>query len=195
MIFAADNYAHPGIAGSTGSASRTMAHSRASSSLIEWQPFKIGKDHARDLRDDPLARLDQVPHLFLGWSMDQTTWCWVDLGIELMQVPAQAVDHPGPLRDQVLTTGQDQLDLSCLFVSENGRQIPFTGHRPRDGEGIDRVELPAGTRCCALASHQLRRHFDHGLSVGEEVAFEETGEVATVFQPPPTVLLDEGLPG
>jgi hypothetical protein len=31
--------------------------------------------------------------------------------------------------------------------------------------------------------------------MSEEVAFEQTGEVAAVLQPPPAVLLDEGLPG
>src|SRR5699024_1721504 len=55
--------------------------------------------------------------------------------------------------------------------------------------------LPASACGGTLAGHQLRRHPDHRLSMGEEVAFEQTGEVTAVLQPPSAVLLDELLPG
>ena len=104
-----------------------------------------------DLGDDPLARLDQLPHPFLGGPMGQRTRCRVELGVELVQVPAQAIDHPCPLRDQVLTTSQDQLDLPGPLIGERGRQIVFPRQRPRYGQSIDRIGLPTSARGGALA--------------------------------------------
>ena len=66
----------------------------------------------------------------------------IQVRVELMEVPAQPVDHPGPLTDQVFAPIHQQLQLPRHLIMGRDRQIRLPQYRPGHRQRIDRVGLP-----------------------------------------------------
>ena len=58
-----------------------------------------------------------------------------------MEVPAQPIDDPGPLGDQVVAMVDQQPDLPGGTVQPGHRQLRFPQRRPGHGKRVDRIRL------------------------------------------------------
>jgi hypothetical protein len=64
--------------------------------------------------------------------------------LEVVQVPLQPVDHPGPLRHQVLAVIEQESDLQGLLVEMGLGQVGLAQRRAGHGQCVDRIGLAAG---------------------------------------------------
>jgi hypothetical protein len=87
--------------------------------------------------------------------------------VELMEVPAQPVDDPGPLGDQVVAVVDQQPELAGGPVQLGGGQLGLPLRRPGHGKRVDRVGLAVGPGGGAGVGHELGRD-PHDLLAGTE---------------------------
>ena len=106
------------------------------------------------------------------------------VGIELVQVPPQPVDHPRPLGDQVLAPVDQQLQLPRHLIVGGDRQVGLRQCGPRDRERVDRVGLAPLTSRAAGAGHQLRLTRTTCCPAAEQVPLQQGGQVPAVLDRP-----------
>ena len=89
-----------------------------------------------------------------------------------MEVPAQPIDDPGPLGDQVVAVVDQQPDLPGGTVQPGHRQLRFPQRRPGHRQRVDRIRLAVAAAGGAGVGHELGRD-PHDLLAGtEQVALE-----------------------
>ena len=78
-------------------------------------------------------------------------------------MPAQPVDHPGALADDLIAVVAEHADLQRLLVGERHRETlePVAQDRQRDRASVDRVALSGLTGDLARPSSHRSRHPDH----------------------------------
>lgn len=92
----------------------------------------------RRLRSQPCGELVDHPGPAQGAGED------VELGVELVQVPADPVLRPGALGDEVLTVIDQQFPIPRGLVVGRGGQVGPTLGGAGDREGVDRIGLAPG---------------------------------------------------
>ena len=107
-------------------------------------------------------------------------------GVQLVQVPAQAVDLRHTLPDQVFSVIDQEPQVPGRSVEPGDREIRLPERRPGHGEGVDRVGLAVGAGRVAGVGHELGRHPDQLLAGGEQVRLQAPGEVPAVLDGEPT---------
>jgi hypothetical protein len=92
--------------------------------------------------------------------------------VEFVEVPAEAVDTTGPLRDQVFAVIDQQAQLTSRAIELGDGEIwvpqRSVGHRER----VDRVGLAVGARSIPSMGHQLRWDPHDPFASGEHVGLE-----------------------
>jgi hypothetical protein len=104
--------------------------------------------------------------------------------VELMQVPAQPVDDPGPLGDQVVAVVDQQPDLPGGPVHPGGGQLRFPQRRPRHRQRVDRIGLAVGAGGGTGVGHELGWDPHDLLAGAEQVPLQPSGQVPAVFDRP-----------
>ena len=108
-------------------------------------------------------------------------------------MPAQALDVPRPLGDEILAMVDEQAELALGAVERRDRQVGLAEDRLGDGIRIDRVALAGLAHRAADTGHELGRHPDDRFARPEEVDFQAAGEVAAVLERP-AALRETGRP-
>jgi hypothetical protein len=106
------------------------------------------------------------------------------VGVELVQVPAQPVDRPGAFGDQVLAVVDQQPDLPGGLVVLGDREGGFAQGGAGDGEGVDRVGLALDPDRLAGTGHQPRRHPHDPFPGSQQVPFQPAGDMPAVLHRP-----------
>jgi hypothetical protein len=118
----------------------------------------------------------------------------LEVGIELVQVPAQAALVAGAVFDEIVAVVDEQADLVLDPRQRRLRQMRFADRGAGDGQRVDRIglaELPAGL---ALARHQLGRNAQHLLASLEQVMLQAAAEVARVLDGPHALVVERDRP-
>ena len=110
----------------------------------------------------------------------------LELGPELVQMPAQPALDPGALAHQLLAVINQQLDLQRCLIDGGHRQRvnPLTQRRPRDRHRVDRVRLAGAALSAAALAHQLRRDAHDALAALDQEALQRPRDMATVLDRP-----------
>ena len=106
-------------------------------------------------------------------------------------MPAQPVDHPGALGDDLIAVIAQHADLQRVLVGERHREAldPVAHHGQRDSARVDRIGLPGLARDLAgLAGHR-GRHADHPLASGDQRGLQARGDVPAVLDRPHPLLI------
>jgi hypothetical protein len=171
------------------------------------QRWRLGRDQERKLTlelalaprelDDPEDELTRDPRLHrllpaaeaIAETIEpataiETAGRQLKFGLELVQVPTQAVLRPRALADQVLAVVEQQPDLAPGTLQRGRRQRRLAQRRPRDRHRVDRVRLAALPRRAARPRHQLRRHPHHPLAAREQETLERDRDVPAILQRP-----------
>jgi hypothetical protein len=101
-----------------------------------------------------------------------------------MQVPAQPIDHPGPLGDQVVAVVDQQLELAGGAVQPGGGQLGFPQRRPRHRQRVDRIRLAVGAGGGPGMGHELGWDPHDVLAGAEQVPLQPPGQVPAVLDRP-----------
>ena len=109
----------------------------------------------------------------------------MQLGRDVMQMPADPALHAGSLDDEVVAVIDQEPDLAGRSVEPGGRQPRFAPRGPRDRERVDRVRLARLAGAATLASHQAGRDPEHVLAGAQQVALQRPGQVPAILQRPP----------
>ena len=146
-ILAAVSGPQPCIASNDGARGST----RAVITLLQLvdhrgDPVDVGQHVAGHLGIDAGQGLQPGGQLAAGLGKPQGLRGGVDRRVDPVGVPAEPVDHPGPLGHQVLTPVDQQLQLPRRLVVRGHRKIGFAQHRTGHRERVDRVGLAAGPR-------------------------------------------------
>jgi hypothetical protein len=99
-------------------------------------------------------------------------------------VPAQPVDDPGPLGDQVVAVVDQQAQLAGGPVQPRGWQVGLPQCRPGHRQRVDRVRLAIGPCGGAGVGHQLGRDPHDLLAGAEQIALQPPGQVPAVLHRP-----------
>src|SRR5581483_3397111 len=103
-------------------------------------------------------------------------------GVDVVQVPAKALDLRGALANQVLAMIEQELDLARGGVEMGDRELRFPERSPGYRERVDRIGLAELAGRAPCSRHQLWRHPDHPLAPGDQLPLEPPGDVAAVLQ-------------
>jgi hypothetical protein len=91
--------------------------------------------------------------------------------VELVEVPAEPADDPGPFRYEVFTVVDQQAQLAGGPVELGGGQVGLLEGGAGDRDGVDRVGFPVITGLFPGSGHHLGRDPHHSLAGAEQVAF------------------------
>ena len=78
-------------------------------------------------------------------------------GIELVEVPAQAVLRPRALGDEILAVVDQEPQLALLALEGGDREVRVRERRPGDRERVDRIALALLAAVTARSGHEPRR--------------------------------------
>lgn len=109
----------------------------------------------------------------------------IQLGSQVVQVPAQLVDRLGAGTHQVVAAVAQQPQLGGHLVELGGRQVRLTHRRAGDGQRVDRVGRAAGAGAGPTRRHQLRRYPHHARALPDQRADQPAGHPPTVLDGPP----------
>ena len=101
-----------------------------------------------------------------------------------MEVPAQPIDDPGPLSDQVVAVVNQQAELAGGPVQLGGGQLGFPQRRPGHGKRVDRIRLAVGPGGSAGVGHELGWDPHDLLAGAEQVPLQPPGQVPAVLHRP-----------
>ena len=109
---------------------------------------------------------------------DQAAGRDLELGPEVVQVPAQVVDQPCARVDQPLAMIDEQPDveLDPGELRDRQRLDPVADRRPGDRDRVDRIGLAALTRAVAPSGGQLRRDAHDAFPAREQEPLERPRE-------------------
>ena len=116
----------------------------------------------------------------------------LELRGDLHQMPAQPVDVPDALVDElVAVVGQDP-DLIRLLVQKRDwqRVDPFSERGSRDRGRVDRVRLPGFAHRPSRGLSQPRRDPHDPVAAGEQPALKAPGHVSAVLDRPHPLLVE-----
>jgi hypothetical protein len=121
----------------------------------------------------------------------------LQLGPEVVQVPAQAALVLGAGPDEILAVVEQELDPQGALVEVGGRQGLGTllQRGPGDRPGVDRVGLAGAAFAPAALPGQLRGHPDDPLSGSDQEALQGTGDVVAVLDRPDPLVVEAPPPG
>jgi hypothetical protein len=145
-------------------------------------------DHvARDLHLDGGRGSTETPgDLGLPRRVDQDALGDLPVGPEIVQLPAQLVDQPGPGVHKPLTMQRQQPDLELGAGKPGGRErvdaLPQRG--ACDRERVDRIGLPALPDPLAGLCHQPGWEPDNRLAAIDQEPLQPAGHVPDVLDHP-----------
>ena len=99
-------------------------------------------------------------------------------------MPAEPVDVPGPVLDQVFSVVDEQTELPGGAVELGDGQVGLAQRGTGDGERVDGVGLAVGAGRVPGLGHQLRRHSPDPLTGGEQIGLEAPGQMPAVLHRP-----------
>src|SRR6185295_6664124 len=116
----------------------------------------------------------------------QATRRQLEVGPEVVQVPAQALLVFGARPDEILAVVEQQLQIQGRLVEMgDGQGVgALTQRRPRHRQGIDRIGLARSALAAAAFAHQLRGDTDHSLAGIHQEALKGAGDVTAVLDCP-----------
>jgi len=91
--------------------------------------------------------------------------------VEFVQVPAQPVDDPGALGDEVLAVADQQPNLTS-GAEAGGGQVRLPQRGAGDGERVDRIGFAVTAGAVACMGHQFGRNPHDALARAEQVTFQ-----------------------
>jgi hypothetical protein len=166
----------------------SLAAVRVPAALQREQLWSPGFDQggASELASDPIE--PDAPVQGAGGDLQ--------LGPEVVQVPAQATLVLRAGLDQVLAVIEQELDLQGVLVEVGARQrlSALAQGRAGDRKGIDRVRLAGAPFAATALAHQLRGNPHHPLSRGDQEALQGTGDVAAVLDCPGPLFVEVASP-
>ena len=194
-ILAAVSAPTPTRASSAGARSVTRAViSRSSARSCDGELADVGGDLAGDPGDHPVqarqAGGDGVDVAVAGQRPGRR----VPGRVELMEVPAEPVDAPGPLVDQVFSVIDQQAQLPGGAVELGGGQVGVAQRGAGHGQRVDRVGLAVGARRVPGVGHQLRRHPHDPLTGRQQIGLEAPGQVPAVLHRPAPLVATRAAP-
>ena len=124
-----------------------------------------------------------VPEPFGG--IERAGWD-LELGPEVVQMPAQSLLVAGAGGDQVLAVVDQQANIERRAVQVRSGELveSFLERGARDAERVDRVGLAAIARGAAGARHVLGRDPHDPLAAGDQEPLERAGHVPAVLDRP-----------
>src|SRR5450755_3140634 len=145
----------------------------------------IAGDHvACDLHLDGARRSPQaLRDLGLPGLLDQDALGDLPVWPEVVQLPAQLVDQPGPGVHQPLTMQSQQPDLELDAGQPSGRERvdSLAQRRTGDRQRVDRVRLPPLADVLAGVGHQPGREPHDGLAAIDQEPLQAAGHVPNVL--------------
>jgi hypothetical protein len=110
-------------------------------------------------------------------------------------VPAQPVDHPGALADDLVAVVAQHPDLQRVLVGERHREAvaPVSDARQRDRACVDRIRLPRLAGDLARLAGHRRRHPDHPFTGRDQRRLQARRDMPAVLdRPHPLRVLQAG---
>jgi hypothetical protein len=120
----------------------------------------------------------------------------LQLGPEVVQLPAQIVDQCGALLDEAIAVIDEQPDveLDARQVRDGQRLKALADRRSRDRDGIDSVRLARLARALPRAGHQLRRNANHALAALEQEPLQRPRDMPAILKRPHPLATDAARP-
>src|SRR5665213_2300489 len=115
---------------------------------------------------------------------DQPPCRWLPRGVDLVKVPAQPIDDPGPFPDEVVAMAQQEPDLPLGTVEPRLRQVGLAKCSSSHGQGIDRVRLTERPSSITTVRHQLGRYAHDPLAGAEQITLQSARKDAAVLNCP-----------
>ena len=139
---------------------------------------------AGELGDQPVAAFKPASDAATLLGNRESFHRNVQLGVQLVQVPAEPVDLPRSFADQVFSAIHEKLQFSRRFIMRCRGEIGFTQHRPSNSKGIDRIRLASLPRGGPSVRHQLRRYPHDLLPGSEHVSLQPCRQMPAVLDAP-----------
>ena len=120
----------------------------------------------------------------------------LELGPEVVQLPAQIVDQRGALLDEPLAVIDEQPDveLGPGQLRDRQRVEAFAQRRAGDRDGVDAIGLARARARSARAGHQLRRDANDALAAREQEPLQRARDVPAVLKRPDPLAADAARP-
>ena len=120
----------------------------------------------------------------------------LELGPQVVQVPAQPLLLAGTGRDEVLAVVDQQANVERHAVQVRSREVldPLLQGGPGDAERVDRIGLAALPCRAPSARHVLRRDAHHPLPAREQEPLERAGDVPAVLDRPHPLAVERSRP-